>query len=391
MRTIAVVTVARSDYGYYRPILRRIQSEPDLRLSLIVAGMHLSPEFGLTARVIEADGFDIDERVETLMSADTPSAIAKSVGVGIISFAQVFGRARPDILLLLGDRFEMLAAAIAMLPFAVPMAHIAGGEATEGVIDEAIRHAITKLSHLHFVATERYRDRVVQMGEEPWRVVVSGAPTLDNVREVRLRTLEETQRQLGISLRPAPLLVTFHPVTLQYQKTGEHVDELLAALESIDRPVLFTYPNADTDGRRIIERMNRYVAAHPSAHVFTSLGTELYFLLLAHAAAMVGNSSSGIIEAATFELPVVNIGDRQRGRVHGCNVIDVPCERTAIAAAIERALDAEMRRGLAGMTNPYGDGHAVERIVGTLRDAPLDERLVVKRFYDTTAAPGSIT
>ena len=387
MRTVAVVTVARSDYGHFLPILHRIVGEPTLRLSLIVAGMHLSPEFGLTVRTIEADGFGIDDRVEMLLSADTPSAIAKSVGTGIISFAQVFTRNTPDILLLLGDRFEMLAAATAMLPFVVPMAHVAGGEATEGLIDEAIRHSLTKMSHLHFVATERYRDRVIQMGEEPWRVVVSGAASLDNLTRVRRLTREETERRLDLPLSPPPLVVTFHPVTLQFESTEAHVSELLAALDAVDRPIVFTYPNADTYGRTVIERIDRYVATHPNARAVTSLGTDLYFSLLTYAAAMVGNSSSGIIEAASFALPVVNIGDRQRGRVHGPNVVDVPCSRAAIAAAVRHALEPETRRALAGMMNPYGSGNAAEAIVQTLRDVPLDEHLIVKRFWDLESAP----
>lgn len=382
MKTIGVVTVARSDYGYYLPILRRIQAEPDLQLCLIVSGMHLSPEFGLTVKAIVEDGFEIAERVEMLVSADTPSGIAKSIGLGVISFAQVFARRHLDLLLLLGDRFEMLAAAVAMLPFALPMAHIAGGEASEGVIDEAIRHSLTKMSHLHFVSTSYYRKRVIQMGEEPWRVIVSGAPSLDNLREVPLLTFEETERRMGFPMNSAPLLVTFHPVTLEYQNTAEHVTELLAALEAANFSVIFTYPNADTQGRLISQEIDRYVSTHEAAHVMTNLGTQTYFSLMKYARAMVGNSSSGIIETASFELPVVNVGKRQRGRVHGRNVIDVPCERSAVLSAIRRATDPEFRRSLVGMQNPYGDGRAAERIVQMLHQTPLDRNILLKRFYD---------
>ena len=267
------------------------------------------------------------------------------------------------------------------------MGHVAGGEATEGLIDEAIRHSLTKMSHLHFVATERYRDRIIQMGEEPWRAIVSGAPTLDNLARVPTLTLEGTERRLGFPLSPPPLVVTFHPVTLQFGSTEAHITDLLAALDTIDRPVVFTYPNADTYGRMIIERTDEYVSTHPDARVVTSLGTELYFSLLTHAAAMVGNSSSGIIEAASFELPVVNIGDRQRGRVHGPNVVDVPCSCTAIAAAVRHALEPSTRQALAGMVNPYGSGDAAQAIVRMIRDVPLDERLIIKRFWEGESAP----
>jgi len=386
VRTIGVVSVGRSDYSYYLPILRRIQAEPELRLCLIVGGMHLSPEFGLTVKEIEVDGFLINERVEMLLSSDTPEGIAKSIGLGVISFGQVFAHQRLDLLLLLGDRFEMLAAATAMLPFAIPMAHIAGGEATEGLIDEAIRHSITKMSHLHFVSTARYRERVVQMGEEPWRVIVSGAPSLDNLREIPLLSFDETERRIGVTLKPAPVLVTFHPVTLEYGDTSVHITELLAALDDASLPVLFTYPNADTQGRIIIQQIDRYVSARNASHVVTNLGTQAYYSLLRYAAAMVGNSSSGIIEAASFELPVVNVGNRQKGRAHGRNVLDVPCERAAIVSGIRKAVDPEFRRSLAGLQNPYGNGSAAEKIVQVLRQTPLDRNLLVKTFYDMPLA-----
>lgn len=378
--------MARSDYGYYMPILRRMQAEPDLRLCLVVSGMHLSPQFGLTAQIIEEDGFKIAERVEMLVSADTPSGIAKSIGLGVIGFGQAYARLQPDLLLLLGDRFEMLAAAVAALPFAIPLAHIAGGESTEGLIDEAIRHSLTKMSHLHFVSTQYYGMRVIQMGEEPHRVTVCGSPSLDNLREMEWLSPDEIERRVGLPLQPAPLLVTFHPVTLEHKDTVQHVAELLAALEKVDMPVVFTYPNADTQGHLIIEAFEAYAKSHGSARVAVNLGTSAYFSLVRHAAAMVGNSSSGIIEAASLGLPVVNIGNRQRGRVHDRNVLDVPCQRVAIADAIHRATDSEFRRGLIGLQNPYGDGHAAEKIVQVLRETPLDQTLVLKRFHDMPVA-----
>jgi UDP-N-acetylglucosamine 2-epimerase (non-hydrolysing)/GDP/UDP-N,N'-diacetylbacillosamine 2-epimerase (hydrolysing) len=382
VRSIGVVTVARSDYGLYRPALRRIEAEPDLNLRLYVTGMHLSPEFGDTIKEIEADGFSIAERIEMLVSSDTPEGVAKSVGLGTIGFAQAFGRERPDLLVLLGDRFEMLAAASAALPFAMPLAHIHGGETTQGAIDEAIRHSLTKMSHLHFVATETYARRVWQLGEEPWRITVSGAPGLDNLGDISLLDPAEIEAKFGLRLTPETLLVTYHPVTLEYEQTEWQMQELLAALEEVHRPIIFTYPNADTRGRSLIALIEAFTAQHPQAQAVAHLGTQGYFSLMRHVAAMVGNSSSGLIEAGAFELPTVNIGNRQLGRVRGANVIDVGYGRSEIIAGIRRAVSPEFRASLRGMRNPYGDGHAAERIVNRLKSAPLDERLLLKRFYD---------
>ncbi|MCI0577569.1 MAG: UDP-N-acetylglucosamine 2-epimerase [Chloroflexi bacterium] len=390
-RCIGVVTVARSDYGYYLPILRRIQADPALELRLIAGGMHLSPAYGLTVREIEADGFEIAEQVEMLLASDTPSAIAKSVGLGVIGFSQAYKRLRPDLLLLLGDRFEMLAAAAAALPLALPMGHIAGGELTEGAMDEAIRHSLTKMSHLHFVSTKRYRQRVIQMGEEPWRVTVSGAVSLDNLAALEFLSGEALEREIGFPLRPAPLLVTFHPETMDLAAasaghTAGQVAELMAALEAAGMPVIFTAPNADTHNHVISEAIQQYVAAHGNAHFVTNLGTRRYFSLMKQVRAMIGNSSSGIIEAATFELPVVNIGDRQRGRLRAGNVLDVAHERQAILEAIQRATSPSFRAGLRGLQNPYGDGTAAEKIVRVLGQVTLDGRLLRKRFYDLPVA-----
>jgi UDP-hydrolysing UDP-N-acetyl-D-glucosamine 2-epimerase len=383
MRTVGIVTVARSDYGIYLPLLKRIQADPDLQLHLFVSGMHLSPEFGLTVESIEADGFEIGERVEMLLSSDTPAGITKSVGLGIVGFAQVFTRSCPDLLIVLGDRFEMYAAALAALPFKIPVAHIHGGEVTQGAIDDALRHSMTKLSHLHFVSTDEYAERVIQMGEEPWRVVVSGAPGLDNLYAVKLLGREELATKFALNLGEEPfLLATFHPVTLEYEQAERQIAELLAALETLGAPVVFTMPNADTGGRVIARRIEEFVTAHSLAQAVDNLGTEGYFSMMALATAMVGNSSSGIIEASSFELPVVNIGTRQQGRVRGANVIDVGYEREDILQALQCALNPQFRTSLHGIQNPYGSGVASERIVETLRRVRLDNKLIVKRFYD---------
>ena len=381
VRTVGVVSVGRSDYSYYVPILRQMQRESALRVALIVAGMHLSPQFGLSVERIEADGFEIADRIEMLLASDTPEAVAKSIGLGVLGFAQSYVRLRPTILLLLGDRFEMLSAAVAALPLGIPIAHIAGGESTEGLIDESVRHAITKMSHLHFVSTEDYGRRVVQMGEEPWRVTVTGAPSLDNLHRLRLLKREEVAQRIECPLDPPPLVVTFHPVTLEAGRAAEHVEELLSALSAVGRPLVFTFPNADAEHEIIIERLKAFVASHRPSCLVTNLGTELYYSLLKYAGAMVGNSSSGVIEAASFALPVVNIGVRQRGRIHGANVVDVACERSAIVGAIRHVCSDEFQQTMRRSVNIYGDGYAAARIVDVLRETPIDDRLLMKAFH----------
>jgi len=382
VRTIGVITTGRSDYGIYLPLLRRIKQDPALRLYLIVSGMHLSPEFGMTVKVIEEDGFEINERVEMLLSSDTPEGIAKSMGLGTIGFAQVYARFRPDILVVLGDRFEMHAAVVAALPFKIPVAHLYGGELTEGAMDDAFRHGITKMSHLHFTSTDVYAQRVIQMGEEPWRITACGALSLDNLHATPLLSRDEFADKFAITLPEKFLLVTYHPVTLEYEQTEKQVKELLAALDIIGLPVLFTMPNADTGGRIIRKLIDEFLYEHPDSMKAESLGTQGYFSVMKLAAAMVGNSSSGIVEAASFALPVVNIGNRQKGRIRGRNVIDVGYSRTEVLEGIRRAIGHEFRANLHGLVNPYEKGQAAEIIVGKLKQTKIDDNLIRKRFYD---------
>lgn len=382
MRKIGVVTVARSDYGIYLPVLRAIQADPDLELELMVSGMHLSPEFGLTIEAILADGFVPSQKIEMLLASDTPQGIAKSLGLGIVGFSQAFAQTKPDILVVLGDRFEMYAAAIAALPFKIPIAHIHGGEVTVGAIDDALRHSMTKLSHLHFVSTQTYAQRVVQLGEEPWRVCVSGAPGLDHLHTLDFLDADALKKQFGLKFDTAPLLVTYHPVTLEYEKTEWQMQEFLSALRSCNLPIIFTGVNADTSGRTIMRLIEDFVSHHAQAQVVDTLGTLGYFSLMSLASAMVGNSSSGIIESPSFGLPVVNVGTRQEGRVRGPNVIDVGYDRQSIILGLNRALDPVFRNTLKSTQNPYGDGYASEKIVQRLKTIVIDERLFVKRFYD---------
>ena len=381
MRTIGAVTVARSDYGLYRPILRRVAADPALSLQLFVGGMHLSPEFGMTVTEIVSDGFPIAERVEMLLSSDSPEGIAKSMGVGTIGFAQAYARSRPDILMVLGDRFEMFAAALAALPFKIPVAHIHGGELTEGAIDDALRHSMTKLSHLHFVSTQQHARRVEQLGEEPWRVTVSGAPGLDNLSSLQLLSASELDARYGLSFEPPPLLVTFHPATLEYEHAAQQAGALLAAIEASRMPAVFTLANADTHGRAVNELIREFVRTHASSRLVENLGTQAYFSVMSMAAAMVGNSSSGILEAASFHLPVVNIGHRQHGRMRSKNVVDVGDASEQILAGITKAVSREFRATCDDLVNPYGDGHAAERVVERLQGVTLDTALIRKRFH----------
>jgi len=381
MRRIGVVTVARSDYGIYRPILRQLVAHPQVDLQLLVGGGHLVPQYGLTVRAIE-DEFPIAARVDMLLGSGSRESIALAMGVGAIGFAQAYARLRPDLLLTLGDRFEMLSAVVASVPQQIPVAHIHGGELTEGAIDDAIRHAITKLSHLHFAATEDYARRILQMGEEPWRVVVSGAPALDEVASVPYLSRSAVCDRFGFDPADPFLLVTFHPVTLGADAAVDGLDALLAALERATMPCVMTFPNADAGSQSIIAEFTEYAGRHRAVRLEPNLGTDWYFNTLRHAAAMVGNSSSGIIEAASFAVPVVNIGDRQKGRVRSINVVDVPPDADAILAAIRRVVSPTFKESLAGMVNPYGDGRAAHRIVDRLVSVPTGHALLQKRFVD---------
>ena len=381
-RTVGVATVARSDYGHLKPVLEAIGAAPELRLMLFVGGTHLEPDFGLTVREIEADGWPVVARVPMAETDDDPAGIARSLAEGVKGFGAALSEQRPDLLVLLGDRFEMLAAAVAALPLALPVAHIHGGEVSEGAIDNQIRHAITKLAHLHFASADVHGRRIAQMGEELWRIHVVGAPGLDRIRTADLLSREVLARQIGIEPASRWILVTFHPVTLEYCDTGEHVHELLAALEKTDGTLITTYPNADTAGRLVIERLEEFAARHPRCRLVRSLGDRAYLSLLRHADLMVGNSSSGLIEAPTFGLPVVNIGARQRGRLRGANVLDTGYGRDDILQGIESALASGFRDRLRGMANPYGDGRAAPRIVRVLREVTLDQALIQKRFVD---------
>ena len=377
---IGVVTVARSDYGIYYPLLRLLQADPNFDLRLMVAAAHLDPKQGNTVQEIEKDGFPIAARVPMTLPADSREAVAVAMGSGIQEFAATYQQVRPDLLLVLGDRYEMFAAAIAALPFRIPVAHVHGGELTLGAMDDAMRHSITKLSHIHFAATAEYARRIRQLGEEPWRVHTTGSPVIDSILSIEAIPRAELEAEFELDLSRS-LLITYHPVTLE-EKPAEHASALLEAVSACGYSLLFTYPNADPSSSDIMRMVYNLVAKNSNARLTANLGHRKYHSVQKYVAAMVGNSSSGIVEAASFQLPVVNIGARQAGRLRSVNVIDVGNSVEEISRGIQTAVSAQFRNSIANLQNPYGDGHASERIVSVLRNAQISSPLLMKRFVD---------
>ncbi len=386
MRKICIITGTRAEYGLLRWVMQGIKDDPDLSLQVIATGMHLSPEFGLTYREIEQDGFQIDRKVEMLTSSDTPVGIAKSMGLGLIGFADALNELQPDLIVVLGDRFEIFAAVAAALVARITVAHLHGGETTEGAFDEALRHSITKMSHLHFVAAEEYRQRVIQLGEQPERVFLVGGLGIDNIKRLKLLDRAELEVSLGFKLGQKSLLITFHPVTLETATTADQMAELLAALAELqDTQLIFTMPNADTDGRILVRMVEQFVAQHANARAYTSLGQLRYLSCIAHVDGVVGNSSSGLIEVPSFRKGSINIGDRQRGRLQAASVINCAPTRQNIAAALKRLYDADFQASLSQVRNPYGEGGASEKVVETIKHYAIDG-IAKKAFYDLPAS-----
>ena len=383
-RKICVVTGSRADYGLLSGIMQLIRSSEDFELQVVVTGMHLVAEFGHTYRVIEVDGFTIDAKVETLLAGDTPVGIAKSVGLGVIGCAEVLERLAPDLLLLLGDRFEIFAAAQAALFAGIPVAHIAGGDTTEGAFDEALRHSITKMSHLHFVTNDASFRRVCQLGEDPGSVHLAGSPGIDCIRSLELLGREDLAAALGVGFKEKNLLVAYHPETLGALDSAHGFQALLDALDELGDGVgiIFTMPNADPGGIRISLMIKEYVAGHGNSAAYASLGQLRFYSLIAQVDAVIGNSSSGLYEVPSFGKPSVNIGDRQKGRLRASSVIDCPAQKARIGDAIREALARDCR----GTVNPYGDGNSSSRIMTVLRETGDFRGLLKKRFFDQSPA-----
>lgn len=382
-RKICVVTGTRAEYGLMYWLLKLLEKEKDISLQLIVTGMHLSPEFGLTYQEIERAGFRIDKKIEMLLSSDSEVGISKSMGLAQISFSEAYQELRPDIVVLLGDRFEIFSAASAAMIARIPIGHIHGGETTEGAVDESIRHAITKMSHLHFTATETYRKRVIQMGEDPQRVFNVGAPGLDSIYRTKLLNRKEFEEAIEFELGKKNLLITFHPVTLEDKTSKQYFEELLLAITKMeDTHFIFTKPNSDTHGRIIIQLIDDFVANNKKRSCsFVSLGHFRYLSALQHVDVVLGNSSSGLTEAPSFKVATVDIGDRQKGRIKAQSVISCKPEKEAISDALKKALSADFQKKLKDFKNPYGQGGASAKIVEKLKTIDLTQ-ILKKKFFN---------
>ena len=383
-RQIDVITVGRSDFGIYTPVLDELAAAPNWDVGLIVSGGHLDDKAGISLNEIEASGHTIREKLPLEVPGDDsdPARISEKMGVATRSLARAYRHRQPDLAIVLGDRYEMFALCTAIVPFDIPIAHIHGGELSFGAIDEVFRHAITKMSHLHFTATQEYADRVVQMGEEPWRVTVSGAPGLDVVRTTKLPTRQEIEEKFSLDLSTPPILVTIHPVTRQNSSTEDQIGALLSALHTRSEPIVFSAPNLDSGADTIRNAIADFVKTRDNASMVENFGHAFYFAMLRDCAAVVGNSSSGLIETPLFEVPTLNIGDRQSGRTRASNVVDVPCTKHDIEKGLSAISESSFRKGLVGMVNPYGDGHAAARIVEKLNTVEFGSALTQKIFFD---------
>lgn len=380
MRKICVITGSRAEYGLLSGLMRAIKEDESLELQVIATNMHLSSEFGLTYKEIERDGFFINKKVEMLLSSDTANATTKSVGLATIGFADAYEDLKPDMIVVLGDRYEILAAVSAALFYKIPVAHLHGGEITEGAYDDCIRHAITKMSHLHFTSTEEYRQRVIQLGEDPKRVFNVGAPGIENIKKVPLMDKKELELTLdGFTFNDKTILITYHPVTLENSTAEEQIQNLLSALDEYpDIKIIFTLPNSDTDGRVIIRLINEYVSKHQEkATAYPSLGLKRYLSALQFVIAVVGNSSSGIIEVPSFGIPTLNIGDRQKGRIAADSVLNCGTSKKDILEGLDKVLNS----GHTEIHNPYEGKNTTSDILHVLKTYPL-EGLIQKTFYN---------
>ena len=385
MKRIGIMTGTRAEYGLLKPLMQEINKDNDLELYLIVSGMHLSPEFGMTYQEIEEDGFEINAKVEMLLSSDSPAGISKSIGLGVIGFADEFQRADLDMLILLGDRYEALSAAICAMVMRIPIAHLHGGELTEGAIDEGIRHSITKMSYLHFTSTEQYRNRVIQLGENPERVFYVGALGVENIKKINLMTKEELERSIHFEIDENTVVVTYHPVTLENNTVEEQFLNLLKVLDRNPKiRMIFTKANADTNGRIVNELIDKYAAQNSErACAFVSLGQKRYLSALKYCRIVIGNSSSGIIEAPSFGKPIINIGDRQKGRICADSVINCGYTQQEIQQAMETALTKEFENKARNCRNPYEKENTAANIISVIKDYLLNDKIKLKKgFYD---------
>jgi len=386
VKKILALSTSRADWGHLSSPLGHLRETQGLEVSLAAVGAHLSPEFGSTVDEIIADGFEVHHRVECLLSSDTAQGMAKTIGLATLSLSDLFASENPDLLLLIADRYEMLAPASVALAHGIPIAHIEGGEVSEGAIDHAVRQALTAMSHIHFVPTATARKRLLAAGEEPWRIHQVGAPSIDHLIAGRSVPDEQVRSSLELDPNQAPIVVGWHPTTLD-ESVASETDPFFAALEEVDVPLIFCFPNADAGSRVIRERANQYCQRHPLATMHVNLPHHLYWGLLSCARAIIGNSSSGIMEAPALALPCLNVGRRQQGRERSRCIVDVPAEKNAILSGIEIVCDSGFRSSLSGMTHAYGDGRAGERVAAILADLPPKEILLLKRAMPADQIP----
>ncbi len=384
VKRICVITGTRAEYGLLKPLIMKIIDDKEIDLKLVVTGMHMSTEFGLTYKLIEEDGIVIDEKIEILLSSDSHVATSKAMGLAIISFSEYINRTKPDMVIVLGDRYEILAASISAMVANVPIAHIHGGEITEGAHDDVFRHCITKLSYLHFTSTESYRKRVMQLGEEPNRVFNVGAIGIENIKELKLLSKEEIEKSINFTLNKKFALVTFHPVTLEQGLAEIQITELLGALEEFDdMKFIITKANSDNEGRKINRKIDEFISKNPEKYIgFVSMGQLKYLSAMKYCSMVIGNSSSGIIEAPSFNIPTINIGDRQKGRLQAKTVINCDPIKSDIIKAIKRGLSKEFKDKISKIENPYGDGDTSNKILYEIKKALSKEIELKKTFYD---------
>lgn len=385
-RKICVISGTRAEYGLLKWLMREIENSPHLELQIIVTGQHLSPKFGLTYKEIESDGFVINKKVEMMLRSDSAVGITKSMAVGLLGFSEAYESLSPDLILVLGDRYELLTAVTAAMIFQIPIAHLHGGEATEGLIDEAIRHSITKMSHLHFVSADEYRKRVIQLGEDPERVFLVGGLGVDAISQIKLLNKDELEKQIGFTFSKQNLLVTFHPVTLEKDTASHQVSELLKVLGTLpETGIIFTAPNSDPDNAIIFHLMENFCKKHPNARLYSSLGQLKYLSCVNQVDALIGNSSSGLTEAPSFKVATINIGDRQKGRLKATSVIDCEANQNSIMQAVNQAYSPVFKDKLKHVINPYGSGGSSKKIANILATTSLDG-ILKKSFFNITSA-----
>lgn len=381
-KKIVIVTATRAEYGLLKPLIKKLQNEAKIDLRLVVTGAHLSPEFGMTYREIEQDGFKIDHKIDILLSADSESAITKTMGLAMISFADYFKDDQPDLVMVLGDRYETLAVAISAMNQRIPIAHLYGGETTEGAIDEAIRHAITKLSLLHFTSADAYRQRVIQLGEDPSRVFNVGSVGVENALHTSLLTEDDLRIALDLHSELPFAVVTYHPVTLDNDSAENDIKQLLDACTMFtDIHFIITKSNADAKGRTINHVIDQYSSIYQNFNAYSSLGTTKYLSALKHAQFVIGNSSSGLYEAPSFGIPTINIGDRQKGRLQANSVINCLASKEDIVRSIKQAMSSSVKEAAASTINPFGDGNTSSKIVNILREQLADNQLNLKKVF----------